>query len=156
MLNTQKTSRTARCRQTLTVLGTGRYFLKVQTADFDTVCRGGTWYTYTSTSRLQEMLTDPEPRRREKMAVLFHMRLTSPLISAIMVFLGISVILGNPNRHIIISVGLCLASSAGLHLTVIACKYLGDQDVLPAALAAWLPVIIYGPPALVLFDSVHT
>jgi lipopolysaccharide export system permease protein len=43
-----------------------------------------------------------------------------------------------------------------LHLCVIACKYLGDQDVLPAPLAAWLPLILFGPPALVAFDSVHT
>jgi lipopolysaccharide export system permease protein len=140
----------------LTVLGTGRYFLKIQDADFDAVCRGGTWYVYSSTSHLREMLSDPEPRRRGKMAVLFHMRLTRPLVGAVMVLLGLSVILGNPNRHVVISAGLCLGCSAALHLTVIASKYLGDQDVLPAPLAAWLPLIIFGPPSLVAFDSVHT
>jgi lipopolysaccharide export system permease protein len=140
----------------LTVLGTGRFFLKVQDADYDAVCRGGTWYVYASTSRLREMLTDPEPRRRGKMAVLFHVRVTRPLVGAVMVLLGLSVILGNPNRHVIINAGLCLSSAALLFLVVIACKYLGDQDVLPAPLAAWLPVILFGPPALVAFDSVHT
>jgi len=140
----------------LTMLGTGRFFLKVQEADYDTVCRGGTWYVYASTTRLQEMLVDPEPRRRGKMAVLFHSRLTRPLVGAVMVLLGLSVILGNPNRHVIISAGLCLACSAGLYLFVIASKYLGDQELLPAPLAAWLPVIVWGPPALVAFDAVHT
>ena len=43
-------------------LGTGRYFLKVRDADYDTVCRGGTWYMYASTSRLREML-DRTPNR---------------------------------------------------------------------------------------------
>lgn len=140
----------------LTVLATGRYFLKVVDADFDAVCRGGTWYVYASTSRLREMLIDPEPRRRGKMAVLFHTRVTRPLVGAVMVLLGLSVILGNPNRHVFVSSGLCLAVSASLYLFVIACKYLGDQDVLPAPLAAWLPVMLFGPPALVAFDSVHT
>jgi lipopolysaccharide export system permease protein len=140
----------------LTVLGTGRYFLKVQDADFDAVCRGGTWYVYASNSRLQEMLVDPEPRRRGKMAVLFHTRVTRPLVGCVMVLLGLSVILTNPNRHVFISAGLCLFTSAALYLAVIACKYLGDQDVLPPPLAAWLPVILFGPPALVAFDSVHT
>jgi lipopolysaccharide export system permease protein len=140
----------------VTALGTGRFFLKVEDADYDAVCRGGTWYVYASTSRLREMLIDPEPRRRGKMAVLFHTRLTRPLVGAIMVVMGISIILWNPNRHIIIGAGLCLAMAFGLFLFTLACKYLGDQDLLPATLAAWLPVIIWGPVALVSFDSVHT
>jgi lipopolysaccharide export system permease protein len=140
----------------LTALGTGRFFLKVQDADFEAVCRGGTWYIYAPTTRLREMLADPEPRRRGKMAVLFHTRMTRPLVGSIMVILGLSVILFNPNRHVIISAGLCMGLSAALNLFVIACKYLGDQDVLPAPLAAWLPVMLFGPIALVAFDSVHT
>jgi lipopolysaccharide export system permease protein len=140
----------------VTALGTGRFFLKVEDADYDAVCRGGTWYSLASTSRLREMLIDPEPRRRGKMAVLFHTRLTRPLVGAIMVLLGISVILGNPDRHLIISAGLCLAVAAGLFLFTLACKYLGDQDFLPAPLAAWFPVILFGPVAVVAFDSVHT
>ena len=140
----------------LTVISTGRFFLKAEDADYDAVCRGGTWYVYSSTTGLQEMLIDPEPRRRGKMAVLFHTRLTRPLVGVLMVVLGVSVILWNPNRHILFSAGLCMGVAAGLGLFVIACKYLGDQDVLSAPLAAWLPVILFGPPALVAFDSVHT
>ena len=140
----------------LTALGTGRFFLKVEDANYDAVCRGGVWYIYASTTRLEELLTDPEPRRRGKMAVLFHARLTRPLVGALMVLLGLSVILSNPNRHVIISAGLCMAVAGGLYLIVIACKYLGDQNLLPAALAAWLPIILFGPPTLVAFDSVHT
>ncbi|QJX00498.1 LptF/LptG family permease [Frigoriglobus tundricola] len=140
----------------LTALGTGRYFLKVTDADFEAVCRGGTWYIYAPTTRLREMLLDPEPRRRGKMAVLFHTRITRPLVGGIMVILGLSVILWNPNRHVIISAGLCMGVAASLFLFVIACKYLGDQEVLTAPLAAWMPVLLFGPPALVAFDSVHT
>lgn len=140
----------------LTVLGTGRFFVKVQDADYDTVCRGGSWYIYASTSDLQSMLTDPEPRRRGKLAVLFHTRVTRPFVGMLMVVFGLSVVLANPNRHVIISSGLCLIVSATIFLFTIACKYLGDQDVVPPPLAAWLPVIAFGPPALVAFDSVHT
>lgn len=140
----------------LTVLGTGRFFVKVQDADYDAVCRGGSWYIYASTTDLREMLMDPEPRRRGKIAVLFHTRVTRPLVGMVMVIFGLSMILSNPNRHVIISSGLCLIVSATIFLFVIACKYLGDQDVLPPPLAAWLPVIVFGPPALVAFDSAHT
>ncbi len=73
----------------LTILGPGRCFLKVDTADYDTVSRGGTWYVYASTSRLQEMLTGAEPRRQVKMAVLFHTRITRPLVGCLLVLLGV-------------------------------------------------------------------
>lgn len=140
----------------VTALGTGRYFLRVTDADYDAVCRGGGWYVYASTNKLREMLADPEPRRRGKMAVLFHSRVTKPLVGAVMAFLGLAIILANPNRHMFISAGLCLASSAILFLFVLACKYLGDQDVLSPPLSAWLPVVLFGPIALVALDGVHT
>jgi lipopolysaccharide export system permease protein len=36
------------------------------------------------------------------------------------------------------------------------CKHLGDHDYLSPALAAWLPVLFFGPLGFVLFDAVHT
>jgi len=134
----------------------GRCFLKVNNADFDTVSRGQTWYVYASTPRLLEMLTGDEPRRQVKLAVLFHMRITRPLIGLLVVIVGISVILWNPNRHIALSAGLCLGIGIGYYVCVLGCKALGDNDYISPALAAWLPVLLYGPTALVSLDAVHT
>jgi lipopolysaccharide export system permease protein len=33
---------------------------------------------------------------------------------------------------------------------------LGDNDFLPPALAAWAPVLLFGPLAVAMFDAVHT
>jgi lipopolysaccharide export system permease protein len=140
----------------VTVLGTGRCFLKVDNADFDTVSRGGTWYMYASTVKLQGMLTGAEPRRQVKMAVLFHTRITRPLVGLLLVLLGASVILWNPSRHVILSAGLCLVIGVGFYVCVLGCKALGDADYITPPLAAWLPVMIYGPLALVSFDAIHT
>jgi len=140
----------------LTIISPGRCFLKVDTADFETVSRGGTWYIYSSTMRLKEMLTGDEPRRQVKLAVLFHTRITRPLVGMLLVMLGISVILWNPHRHIILSAGLCLALGFGYYVCVLGCKALGDADILSPPLAAWLPVMIYGPGAVVAFDMIHT
>lgn len=140
----------------VTVVGTGRCFLKVDTADFDAVSRGGTWYVYASTMRLQEMLTGAEARRQVKMAVLFHTRITRPLVGVLLVLLGVSVILWNPSRHVILSAGLCLVIGVGFYVCVLGCKALGDTDYISPPLAAWLPVMIYGPLAVVSWDAIHT
>jgi lipopolysaccharide export system permease protein len=140
----------------LTVLGPGRAFLKTETADYDTVSRGGTWYVFASTPRLKEMLTGAEPRRQVKLAVLYHTRVTRPLVGFLLVVVGVSVILWNPSRHVVLSAGLCLGIGLGYYVCWFGCKALGDGDFVPPPLAAWLPVMIYGPLALVSFDAVHT
>ena len=35
-------------------------------------------------------------------------------------------------------------------------KYLGDLDILPAPLAAWMPALVFGPLCFVTFDAIHT
>ena len=51
---------------------------------------------------------------------------------------------------------LCLGLGALFFGACFACKYLGDTEYLSPALAAWLPVIAFGPLAVVLFDAIHT
>jgi lipopolysaccharide export system permease protein len=41
-------------------------------------------------------------------------------------------------------------------VTCYACKMLGDYEYFSPALAAWLPVIGFGPFGIVMFDSVQT
>ncbi|MBA4064666.1 MAG: hypothetical protein C0501_13320 [Isosphaera sp.] len=140
----------------LTSLGPGRAFLKTDNADFDTVCRGGTWFVYAPTARLREMLAGDEPRRQVKAAVLFHSRITRPVVGLLFVVLGVSVILWDPGRHVALSAGLCLAIGVGYYACVLGCAALGNSALLSPPLAAWIPVMVVGPLALVAFDMIHT
>ena len=90
------------------------------------------------------------------MAVLFHSRLTRPVLGVILVVLGLSVILRDQNRNIFISAGLCLVLCASFFAACIACQYLGNREHITPALAAWLPVLAFGPLSFVMFDAVHT
>jgi lipopolysaccharide export system permease protein len=36
------------------------------------------------------------------------------------------------------------------------CKMLGENDYLTPALAAWMPVLLFGPLAIAMFDAIHT
>ncbi len=140
----------------LDVLDEGHYFLHVRKIDFDHMTRNPNWYTMAPTKKLYDDLNDPESTRLASMAVLFHMRLTRPLVGMVLVLLGLSVILRDQNRNVIISSGLCLVLCGVFFAFSYACKTLGDNEYVNPALAAWLPVVAFGPFAFVLFDAVHT
>jgi lipopolysaccharide export system permease protein len=140
----------------LDVIDTGRYFLHTREVDFDAVTRPAKWFLYASTYRLYEELQKPDSSRVAPMAVLFHTRLTRPLLGMLLVFLGLSVILRDQNRNVILSAGSCLILCGVFFLTAYGCKMLGDNDYLAPALAAWLPLLLFAPLGIVFFDAVHT
>jgi lipopolysaccharide export system permease protein len=134
-----------------------RYFLKTQEVDFDVVTRDQRkWFYLANTWRLYQELGKPDVERLAPMAVLFHMRLTRPLLGIILVLLGMSVILRDQNRNVFISAGLCLVICAAFFAACFSCQQLGDKEFLSPALAAWLPVMLFGPMAFVMFDAIHT
>ena len=57
-----------------------RYLLTVQSVDFDALTRNPNWFLRTSTWNLYLELQRPESTRLATMAVLFHTRLTRPLL----------------------------------------------------------------------------
>ncbi len=134
----------------------GRYFLHARDVDFDVVTRNPNWFIMASTPQLYDELQRPESTRLASMAVLFHTRLTRPILGMVLVLLGLSVILRDQNRNVIISSGMCLVLCGVFFAACYACKMLGDNEYLNPALAAWMPVLFFGPHSLVLFDAVHT
>ena len=102
------------------------------------------------------MLFRSDASRAPGLAVLFHARLVRPLVGMVLVMLGLSVILRDQNRNIFISAGMCLVLCCLFFGAAYTAKMLGDNDMVPPALAAWLPLMVFGPYALVLFDAAHT
>src|SRR5262249_10646272 len=109
-----------------------------------------------STAQLWTELSKSETTRLASMAVLFHMRLTRPVLGMILVLSGLSVILRDQNRNVLLSSGLCLALCALFFIVQFTCKFLVESDYLPPALPSWLPVLVFGPLSFVMFDAVHT
>jgi lipopolysaccharide export system permease protein len=140
----------------LEVLDTGKYFLHTQEVDFDRLTRSRTWFVFASTWQLLQELNRPESTRLASMAVLFHSRLTRPILGFLLVLIGLAVILRDQNRNIFISAGLCLAICALFFATGIVARHLGDNEYVSPIMAAWLPVLFFGPLGFVLFDAIHT
>jgi lipopolysaccharide export system permease protein len=139
----------------------GKYFLKVLKIDFEAMTRHQNAFLLSSTSQIYHELNGDDSRQGansldRKKAVLFHSRLTRPLLSIVLVVLSLSIILGDQNRNIYISVGMCLGVCALFFAASYICRYLGDNNLINPALSAWLPLLLFGPYAVVKFDSVHT
>jgi lipopolysaccharide export system permease protein len=134
----------------------GQWFISARQVDFETLTRNSTWYMFFSTPRLYQLLQQSDSRRQEAMAVLFHMRLTRPIVGMLLVVMGLSVILRDPNRHVLISSGWCLVLTALFFIGVYTCKFLGDNNLLAPALSAWLPVLVFGPVSFAMFDAIHS
>ena len=140
----------------LEVIDEGKFFLHTEEVDFDMITRSRAWYTFASTARLQVELSKPDSSRMAPMAVLFHMRLTRLPVGMILVLAGVSVILRDQNRNVFLSTGMCLVLCGLFFAAQFTCKSLGDNEYLSPALAAWIPVLIFGPLSLAMFDAVHT
>jgi lipopolysaccharide export system permease protein len=140
----------------LEVLESGKYFLHTQEVDFDRLTRSRTWYVFASTYQLLAELNRPDSTRLASMAVLFHSRITRPLLGFLLVLMGLSVILRDQNRNVFVSAGLCLVICALFFAAGIASKNLGDSEYLTPIMAAWLPVLLFGPLGFVLFDAIQT
>jgi lipopolysaccharide export system permease protein len=134
----------------------GVYFVYTKNVDFESLTRPETWYKQASTTRLFQELGRTDSTRQAPIAVLFHMHFTRPLLGILLVVMGLATILRDQNRNVFLSAGLCLAL-CGLFFTIVfVCQALGDHHDLSAPLAAWLPVLFFGPLSLVMFDMVHT
>ena len=137
-------------------VGPGQYFLKTREVDFEQITRRPTWYIYAPTSELWQLLNKPEAGRQQSVAVLFHVRLTRPLVGALMVLLALAIFLRDRSHGVFFTVGMCIIAQAIFYGGLYFCKYLADHDVLPPSLAVWLPVMIAGPIIFGMFDAVHT
>lgn len=138
------------------IIDEGKYFVWVREANFDRVTQGVKTQNYASTATLFELMQRTDVGRMNQLAVMFHMRLTRPIVGLLLVILGLSIILRDQTRHVFISAGLCLGMVAIFFGVVFGAKSLGTGDYLSPALAAWLPVLIFGPLSLVFYDAIHT
>ncbi len=134
----------------------GKYFLWVREATFTGVTRGKQTVGFASTDEMFRLMQRTDVGRMNQLAVSFHMRMTRPVVGMLLVVMGLSIILRDQTRHVLISSGLCLAVCALFFFAIFVSKFLGNGDYVSPALAAWLPVIVFGPFAFVMYDSIHT
>lgn len=112
------------------------------------------WMNYMSTSELNELLLRGKSSDDLSAKLIKHCRLTEPLANLVMLLLGLPFILSR-ERNIKASAGLCLLVVGACYMCVFMARYMGGYGLDPV-LSAWFPILLFGPIAAVMLESVKT
>lgn len=115
--------------------------------EFD-VLRGGVEKQFASTSDLMWRMRHQSHTYGSELAVAVHTRIIQPLLDFTQLLLGIPMILSNRNRNLVSMILTCLISFAAFFGISIGLHTLGaNETLLTPAMAAWAPLLIFGPIA---------
>ena len=116
----------------------------------DEIAFGKKMAQYRPTSEMIAALKQPKRQFGQSEEVSVHARLLRPFLDITLLLLGLPMIVSNSERNIFVSAGLGFLIVGSVFLVDAACQGLGGYRLLePAALAAWLPLIVFVPLAVV-------
>jgi lipopolysaccharide export system permease protein len=137
-------------------LGPGTYFLHTE-LDFERLTRRADWFHYEPTwSLLHQLEVDPQLPRRDEMIALVHRRLTTPLWEFILVLMALAYSVRRQDQNLYWKLGVNVVVNVAMQIVQWGCVWLAQQQYLDAALANWLPVLLFGPLALLLLEGMRT
>lgn len=113
--------------------------------------RAKDWVDYLSTRQLSDLLQLKRVNNASSAMLTRHVRAVEPINNLIMLMLCLPFILSR-ERNIKASAGLSLLMAGTFYAFIYLCRYVGLQP----DLAAWLPVLLFGPIASVTMYSIKT
>ena len=130
----------------------GRLFYPTDLSSDDLVLRqAGNWMDYMSTSDLARLIQRGRISDPDAAETIKHARFTAPINNLVMLLLGLPFILSR-ERNIKASATLSVLTVATFFAFVFICRYMG----LPPLVGAWLPMFLFGPISVIMFDAVKT
>lgn len=130
----------------------GALFLPTDLTAEDLVLRRtDRWLDYMSTSELTRLAKLNRVTDLESAVLARHVRFVDPFNNLVMLLLGLPFILSR-ERNIKASAALCMLTVGAFYAFIYICRYMG----LPPIWAAWLPILLFGPIAAVMLDTVKT
>ena len=90
-------------------------------------------------------------------AMIYHTRLAYPLTNFVILLLGLPFIVGfeQLSRNLFLRIGICSLVCLAFYALNYFCINLGNTGMMIPALAAWLPIVIFGTLGVYLFDSMN-
>lgn len=114
--------------------------------DIQEIAYGNNLYRYSSVNEMIEALKTPRQRYGMGRQVSIHDRILKPVLELTLVLIGLPLVVANPDRNIFLSAAICAAVILGMELTSTVAHSLGSFSLIrPAALAAWIPIMLMLP-----------
>lgn len=116
----------------------------------DQIAFGKSVEQYQSTAELIASANKPSRWSPHNQYLNIHSRLIRPILDITLLLLGLPLVIGGIQRNVFVSAGICFGIVGLVQLTAIICYSLGASSLISsAALAAWVPVLLYVPAAMV-------
>ena len=122
----------------------------VSVITFEQLTMGGAWRQFLSSYEILTGMRSQSIEPGADVRLLLHMRLIQPLLDITLVLLGVPLVLTRGSRNVFLAGGIGGGLATCLLVVVLVCRALGVNYLLDATLAAWLPLLIFGPVAYVL------
>ncbi len=110
---------------------------------------------YLSSEKVWELARVSPEVNRPLLFKIMHLRFTQPLMNIVMLLIGIPFLLTREPNRLVWNMAFCTAVSAVVFVSTFVIFQMGGTQVDPL-LAAWLPVLIFGPFALVMREFIKT
>jgi lipopolysaccharide export system permease protein len=122
----------------------------VSSVGFEQLTMGGSWRQFLTSHELFTGIRGQKIEPGADVRLMLHMRLIQPLLDVTLVLLGVPLVLNRGSRNIVLAGGIGVGMAAAQLVAVLVCRALGVNYLLDATLAAWLPLMIFGPVAFVI------
>jgi len=105
---------------------------------------------YLTTKDMMAELRKPRKWFGHNQQINLHTRMLKPVLDLTLLMLGLPLVIGGIERNVFVSAGIVFWIIVAVQLTTMACSMLGASSMIqPAALAAWAPIAIFFPFAVV-------
>ncbi len=124
----------------------GRDIFIVSEVSFDQLYNRGRNLRFLSSMQLLQRIQTPAtgivPVRSQSVAL--HTRLTSPILCLLNIAIALPLVFRKESHSLIANMATCATVLGVLYGVTEACFAMGREGLMPADLAAWLPVILIG------------
>jgi lipopolysaccharide export system permease protein len=110
---------------------------------------------YLSSRQLRELAASSPPANQPMLYKIMDLRVTQPLMNIVLLLIGIPFLLTREPRRLINNIMICVVVTGIVFAATFVIFQMGGTKLDPLV-AAWLPVLIFGPCAGVMLDTIKT
>jgi lipopolysaccharide export LptBFGC system permease protein LptF len=110
---------------------------------------------YLSSRQVRELAASSPPANQPMLYKIMDLRVTQPLMNILMLLIGIPFLLTREPNRLIKNIFFCIVTTGLVFVATFVIFQMGGTKLDPL-LAAWLPVILFSPVAVVMLDIIKT